>query len=466
MKKILSILLLTLFFVGMITLASPEAHILIIGDSRSDVPLAYNLAKSVANQLKKEGYDVLELYQSNATTKNIMKGMYNADAVIYLGHGGYQSGHYDGNGGVATPPFAIVGSNDFIWGIGDKMREGWDGNLFKAPFKSNIPVIIYACLSTGRVEDKEVANPIETIYNFSRMFTSTGANYYATLWLNTTNIDIIDEFLGGSPNFKDAVDKSPEAITKSTVYNGVTIWRNDHGKSAFVGNWYGKFPTITQTTPYDDKAAESWYNNVKYPIKVISFDPVNYAVNVGVTKIIKITFNKPIKALSNWIELKNSKGTIIPISKSFNSNILTINHNTPFSKGTKYTLIMHSSSVSDLAGNPIGLTSTSFTTDGTPPKITAIDPINNAINVPVNKIIKISFNEPIKFQSKWIELKNSKGTIIPISKSINGKTLTINHNTPLSKRTKYTLIIHSNSITDLAGNPIGSKSTSFNTTKV
>ena len=36
-------------------------------------------------------------------------GMYGADAIIYVGHGGYETGHYDLNGGKATPPFALVG---------------------------------------------------------------------------------------------------------------------------------------------------------------------------------------------------------------------------------------------------------------------------------------------------------------------------------------------------------------------
>jgi len=42
--------------------------------------------------------------------------MYGADAIIYAGHGGYETGNYNMNGGSATHPFALVGSNDFIWG--------------------------------------------------------------------------------------------------------------------------------------------------------------------------------------------------------------------------------------------------------------------------------------------------------------------------------------------------------------
>lgn len=254
-------LIITIFTIIFAFLPVSEAHILIIGDSNSDYNQAYIETSALANQLKSNGYEVLELYRSNATAKNILKGMYDADAVIYAGHGGYQSGNYDGNGGKASPHFALVGSDDnFIWGIGDQMREGWNSDLFTAPFKQNIPVILlHSCFSTGWVGDKEVANPIETIYNFASMFTGAGANYYATAW---NNANTVYNFLNGA-DFEAANNATTlnEKIINSTIYNGMEIWRNDHGYAAFVGNWSAKFPNASETTPYDDEAAESWYNS-------------------------------------------------------------------------------------------------------------------------------------------------------------------------------------------------------------
>jgi hypothetical protein len=254
------------FFCIFSFISSSEAHILIIGDSLSDYPQALQETQGLAHDLKLRGYQVLELYQSNATTKNILKGMYDADAVIYAGHGGYQYGNYDNNGGPATAPFSLVGArssstdtNNYIWGVGGQMREGWNGNLFEAPFKANIPVILlHACFSTGWVEDKEVSNPIETIYNFSRMFSGSGANYYATAW---NGAEIIYDFISGARSFQEANQGNYEPLTKNTTYNGVTIWKNDQGYAAFVGDWLGTFPTATQTTAYDDASAEGWYNS-------------------------------------------------------------------------------------------------------------------------------------------------------------------------------------------------------------
>lgn len=258
-KKLLYITVLTVFALSFVSIPISEAHILVIGDSNSDIPQAYSDAKSVANLLKSKGYQVLELYRKNATSKNILKGMYGADAIIYAGHGGYESGHYNLKGGVATPPFALVGSNDFIWGVGNKMREGFGGKLFSAPVKKNIPVILLqACFSTGWVDDKEVANPVSTIYNFARMFTGSGANYYATAW---TGAEIVRDLVNGVGNFADANNKNYEKITKMNIYKGTKVWKNQHGYAAFVGNWFGQFPKASQTTKYNNSAAEAWYNS-------------------------------------------------------------------------------------------------------------------------------------------------------------------------------------------------------------
>lgn len=265
--KILILYALSLFLIFAYLVPFSEAHILIVADADNTTPQAYDVLHATADALKSQGYNVLELYGENATTENIIKGMYNADAVIYGGHGGYEYGHYDGNGGPATAPFALVGSDGFLWGVGDKMRAGWFGNSFPAPFKRNIPVILYgACFSTGWVEDKEVSNPTETIYNFSEMFTGAGANYYATAFTENYKghqiVGVVAQFLNGASNFGDANQKTMVGkITKSTDYDGQTIWRNDHGYSAFVGNWSGTFPNASQTSPYNDSAAEKWYND-------------------------------------------------------------------------------------------------------------------------------------------------------------------------------------------------------------
>ena len=108
-KRIFKILLVTAVSLTFICSILPfsDAHILIIGDSTNDLPDTYNDTTNIAKLLKSNGYSVLELYKENATTKNILKGMYGADAIIYAGHGGFQTGNYNLKGGFASPPFAL-----------------------------------------------------------------------------------------------------------------------------------------------------------------------------------------------------------------------------------------------------------------------------------------------------------------------------------------------------------------------
>ena len=257
-KRLLNLALITALAMTFICSFMPycEAHILVIGDSNSDIPTSYTQAKEIADSLKAKGYEVLELYKGTATSKNILKGMYGADAIIYVGHGGYEKGNYNLNGGRATPPFALVGSDNWIWSVGDKMREDGKSYVFTAPIKQNIPVILLqACFSTGWVELKEVSNPVGTVYTFAHMFTGSGANYYATAY----DSNIITDFLNSSKTFAEANKLNYEKISKFD--RATKVWRNIHGYAAFVGNWKIHFPSVSQTTAYDNAAAEAWYNS-------------------------------------------------------------------------------------------------------------------------------------------------------------------------------------------------------------
>ena len=93
-----------------------------------------------------------------------------------------------------------------------------------------------------------------------------------------------------------------------------------------------------------------------------------------------------------------------------------------------------------------------FTTT-TPPVVTSTSPVNNAVNVALNKVIQINFNKTIIFgTNSWIELKTTNtGTAKPFTATITGSKLNIKPTTKLAKGTNYTVIIHSNAVTDTTG---------------
>ena len=465
--------LFSLFFIFSFTVPSSDAHVLIIADGNSDNPSLITEADNTADALESKGYKVKKLYQKNATTRNIMKGLYNADAVIYLGHGGYQSGHYDNNGGTATKPFAMVGSDDFVWGIDDKIREGWKGKVITAPFKSKIPVILaHACFSTGYVGSTKVANPTETIYNFSRMFNGAGANYYATAYYGKYNgktvVDIVDEFLNGATSFGDANSKNSQKITSYYTYNGVKIWRNVDVEAAFVGDWSATFPSASQTTAYNDADAEAWYQsyvlgNIDLTSPIIkATNPANTAKGVSLTSPVKIYFSENIQEGSNFSDicLKNiNTGETVPL------NYLTISgqslylNNLNLLNSTYYQVYIPMGAVKDASDNLLAgaysFIIKTYTPDPTPLKVTSTKPANGATGVFLSPPITLTFSENIKSGANFSKiiiknLSNGKTAIIS-SKTISGKTLTLKMKNNRLRNSLYKVYIPVNAVKDADG---------------
>lgn len=163
------------------------------------------------------------------------------------------------------------------------------------------------------------------------------------------------------------------------------------------------------------------------------------------------------------IDLKDNTGKLTPITTSIVGNVLTINHSTLFINGI-YSLSLHTGCIKDLAGNSLALSSTTFTVDSVPPKVKTTTSANNRMNVPVNQVIKINFSEAVKFgKSPLIDFKNSSGISIPFTAKITGTTLNIMPKSKLAHGTKYTITLHTGSITDMANNGLKVFSTKFTT---
>ncbi len=140
-------------------------------------------------------------------------------------------------------------------------------------------------------------------------------------------------------------------------YADNTIGYKNYG--AIVGDTYGKgrtvlsgpHPELTPQNPNILSKLVAWTAKITInnALTVKSTNPVTGALDVAANKIIKISYNKPIKFQSKNIELKTSSGIIIPTTKTISGNILIITHPI-LNKGITYNLFIHSGSVSDLAG--------------------------------------------------------------------------------------------------------------------
>ena len=97
-----------------------------------------------------------------------------------------------------------------------------------------------------------------------------------------------------------------------------------------------------------------------------------------------------------------------------------------------------------------------------PPVVKSSDPKRNSLNVKTNKVIYIKFNKNVKFGNKWIELLGN-GILTPFKKSVHDNTLIIVPSKRLKNGTKYTLILHYNSIQDVSGKGVAYYSSRFAT---
>lgn len=210
----------------------------------------------------------------------------------------------------------------------------------------------------------------------------------------------------------------------------------DNGSSGYVLFRYG----LIDTSPY-----------------IVTADPKNKAVNLAYNKFFRFTFNENIKTGTAWIVLLNSASKPISFTTTINGKVLTIKPKSNLAE-SRYKLTLHTGSVTDLTGNPLALIGYSFSV-GKPPGIKSANPKNGALNVPVSKTIKLTFNENIKKGNGWIELKKA-GKAVSYTSSISGKVLTINPKSNLAE-SLYTLGIHTGSVTDMAGNPVALKSFKF-----
>ncbi len=199
-------------------------------------------------------------------------------------------------------------------------------------------------------------------------------------------------------------------------------------------------------------------------LTVISTNPAQYAVNLPSNQVFTVTFSEAIKAVNlNLIVLKTSTGTVIPTTKTITGNVLTITPNSALGEA-KYLLLLYAGCVTNMAGDPSTALSRTYGV-GAQPYVTSTDPANYATNIPRNKVITATFNEPIlgKYLT-LIYLKTVTGGIqVNTIKSVSGNTLTITPTSPLAANTRYMLLIYTFAVTDQAGNSNVNKVFTFTT---
>ena len=210
--------------------------------------------------------------------------------------------------------------------------------------------------------------------------------------------------------------------------------------------------------------------------QVIGTNPFNGAVDVVRDVVITVQFSEPmnpatVNATNVWLtEQITNQAVQIEVLLDAGGTQAVITPTGLLAPDSSYRLYIYST-VTDSAGNPLGLNYLSTFTTGTlsadvsPPQVLAVSPPDGASDVPVNSRVTVRFSEPINpltVDAATVQLQ-SGGAPVALSQALsdNDRLLTLTPAADLAAGVLHTLVL--SALTDVAGNELASFSASFQT---
>ena len=176
---------------------------------------------------------------------------------------------------------------------------------------------------------------------------------------------------------------------------------------------------------------------------VISTDPANLEVDVTLNKIITATFSMPMDAttINSTTFFISSNGIKIAGNVTFIGTTASFTPAEDLKSNTIYTGFI-STNVKNTAGTSLVSDYIwTFTTGSLKaPMVISTDPTNNAVNVPLDKVVSATFSEPMNsatITNTSFVIRNG-ATIISGSISYSGSTATFTPDVPFTSGTLYT----------------------------
>ncbi|MBC7883934.1 MAG: Ig-like domain-containing protein [Saprospiraceae bacterium] len=286
----------------------------------------------------------------------------------------------------------------------------------------------------------------ESNVNLNKIVTATFNMPMDALTLNSSTffISLAGNKITGQVTYSGTTASfTPTADLKSnTTYTGtVTTGAKNPDGLSLAADYIWTFTTGTFTAPM-----------------VISTDPTNNAVDVGLNKIVTATFSEPMDPSSiNESTFTLRQGvTILKGTVSYSGSTASFTPDEPFTAGTLYT-----GTISKSVKNPSGTTLTNdyiwtFTTEsGNTPIVISTDPADNEVDVALNKTISATFSEvmdPLSINSTTFTLTQGANAIAGAI-SYSGTTAFFNPILNLLPGTTYTATITTGA-KNLAGTPL------------
>ena len=208
------------------------------------------------------------------------------------------------------------------------------------------------------------------------------------------------------------------------------------------------------------------------PPAVTGRSPAPAGTGASTATNVTATFSEPMVGVNaSTFSLYSATGPKVTATVTYTSTTrtATLDPAVNLAADTRYTADLWggTSTIRDVAGNPLPGESWSFTT-GPAPKLTARSPAVNATSVSTAANLSLTFSEPVTgVNSTTFRVRTPSGTVVPAAVSYNAttRTATLNPTNNLPADVRYTATITggTTAVRDAAGNPLPSSTWSFTT---
>ena len=258
-----------------------------------------------------------------------------------------------------------------------------------------------------------------------------------TLMQGTTVIAGVVTYSGTTASFTPVINLLPGTVYTATITTGA---KNIAG-TGLANNYVWTFTTGTAVSP-----------------AVISTDPVNNATGVALNKIVTATFNMSMDPLTINATTFTIKQGATPVlgAVTYNGSTAFFAPTVPFTANMVYTATI-TTGAKNLAGTALANNYIWTFTTGTnlAPTVISTDPLSNAVNVPLSKVVTATFSmpmDPLTINFTTFSL-NTSGTPVAGTVTYSGSTASFTPSVNLLANTFYTATITTGA-KNVAGTPL------------
>jgi hypothetical protein len=201
------------------------------------------------------------------------------------------------------------------------------------------------------------------------------------------------------------------------------------------------------------------------PLRALAFDPVDGTTGVDTNDPITVTFSNQLQGASGISVSNGSTGVGASAALSGDGKTVTLTGTWPDAAEVTVSV---STAVTDVFGrHPASTTTSRFRTiDLSPPKVSAVVPANNAIQIGGNATIAVTFNEPLSAATNpgaVVRVANGSGDIAGSAAITAPAVITFTPSGALADNSSYTVTV--NGAIDASGNTqVAAFTSKFSTT--